>query len=379
MLAVFRAQSDQGRLAFVTCWFILIALAGVQWLRIGAAPHSMSNLPVWAEIARAVFATAVIPVFMRLQLSLCRRGEALRSPRLAWTIILFAAAFEVAGIPGMSGTVMLSTIVLAFRPRYAALGAALCVVWTGFQAVRLGLTGGPVAMVLELAFLTMLLVAATKVAIQFDNLALAREALVRRQVDRERQRIGRDLHDLMGRTLVAASLRTQTALRTLEGRDPDSAGRLMRLHETISRGQAQLRSLTSGPAITTLGDELEGARTLCERVKVDFEVFVDDEPPAELDTAFGVLVREAVTHVLQHQRATTCTLRITRHDSDAVLSVVTTHTPTSAARDAHDERLRQAVDVIGGEFSHTAEGPEATRLTFTVPVDDAAISQELKA
>ena len=98
--------------------------------------------------------------------------------------------------------------------------------------------------VVGIVLLTFALLARTLI-----QLEVSRERLARLSVDEERSRISRDLHDIIGRTLVAVSLRQEAALNLLD-RDVGLARRqLVASGETVREGQAQLRALTHGPMV----------------------------------------------------------------------------------------------------------------------------------
>ena len=165
----------------------------------------------------------------------------------------------------------------------------------------------------------------TRLVVVADELRIARGRLARLQVDQERERISRDLHDILGRTLVAVSLRNETALRLL-GRDDEACrAQLTELQSTVIGGQAQLRALTSGPTLVGLSSELTSAQDLLNRLEVTFTVdAVDVEDPA-IDQAFAAVVRESVTNMLKHSRPTMCRIGIRRESLAMVVTIVNDH------------------------------------------------------
>ncbi|NYK65183.1 sensor histidine kinase, partial [Salmonella enterica subsp. enterica serovar Typhimurium] len=66
------------------------------------------------------------------------------------------------------------------------------------------------------------LYAFTKLSTALVELRSSQEEIARLRVDAERHRISRDLHDIIGRTLVATSMRQQAALHLVD-RDPQRA------------------------------------------------------------------------------------------------------------------------------------------------------------
>ncbi|PIE26972.1 MAG: hypothetical protein CSA58_06715 [Micrococcales bacterium] len=263
-----------------------------------------------------------------------------------------------------------------YPPRQAIAAVFVCVTGLSvlYPRVRADVPSDLLGALIELGLFGLGVVAVTRLAIMLDRLTFTREVLARRLVDVERERVGRDLHDLMGRTLVAASLRNQTLLRTLGDSNPLLREQLERIHQSLGRGQSQLRALTSGPAIAHLEDELQALRALCGRVEVD--VHVEDRvwPPAQQEATVGLVVRETITHVLKYSRATWCRVLLDRDGSTTVVQVShdggTVHERGVAAH--IDGRLASAVEAAGGESdSQDARGV----CTVTVRLPMAGVTQ----
>ncbi len=212
--------------------------------------------------------------------------------------------------------ILVATAMLAVGPRWwFVAGGAVWLLGVTDLAVNdhsaVALIAVPVTTLATAAALYML----TQLAVTVNDANNSREELARLSVDDERKRISRDLHDIMGRTLVAASLRNQTALQLLD-RDPERArDQLNQLHQTIAQGQAQLRGLTSGPVVADLADELASAKALCTRLGV--ESYIETVPVAdeEVSTLAGVIVREAVTNMLKHSSPQSCEVRVWQEDA----------------------------------------------------------------
>lgn len=166
------------------------------------------------------------------------------------------------------------------------------------------------------------LYAMTRLLIVLQELRRTREHLARLQVDEERHRISRDLHDIIGRTLAAASLRNQTALRLLDLDADKCRHQLEQLQLSISSGQAQLRGLTSGPVIIGLVSELDSASRLFTRLGVRVAVEAASVQEREVDQLLAAVVREAVTNSLKHSRPRECRITVRREVLGTVLSIV---------------------------------------------------------
>ncbi|WP_170219372.1 sensor histidine kinase [Nocardioides litoris] len=348
VLGLLRSQSVEAVATLLLCWFLLASLALISWLRFVETGEITSGVVPWSALSF----TVAVPLFVRVQLGALRGGDAYRSTWIAPFLAVVALVPMTWGVLGLSLVFSVAAAVLGFPPARAA---ALVVVQTVLFVVLFGridvATGsGLVGVLIETATYVVILVAVTRLAVLIDDLHFTREAYARRRVDLERERIGRDLHDLMGRTLVAASLRNQTALRTLGDRDPELAERLGQMHEKISRGQVQLRSLSSGPSIAHLDVELDNARMLSQRVAIALDVDVRRRPPGPLETLAGLVIREDITNVLKHSRASWCSITIDGDDDHVVVTAVNDGSigdPEAVATQA-DGRLHRAVTAAGG-------------------------------
>lgn len=138
----------------------------------------------------------------------------------------------------------------------------------------------------------------------------------------ERERISRDLHDLLGHTLSVITLKTELAARLLE-RDPARAGAEMRGVEQVSRAAlAQVREAVAGMRTRGLAGELEHARVALKAA--DVELATDGAPPPlppAAEAALAMVLREAVTNVIRHSDARNCRVSIREEPSAVVLEV----------------------------------------------------------
>src|SRR6185369_11759925 len=123
----------------------------------------------------------------------------------------------------------------------------------------------------------------------------------------ERERIARDLHDLLGHTLSVIVLKSELASR-LTATDPTRAAGEIRDVERISReALAQVRSAVRGYRSAGFESELrEATRTLeAAGVQVKTEVEPSQLSPAQ-EGVFALALREAVTNVVRHAHASMC-------------------------------------------------------------------------
>lgn len=189
----------------------------------------------------------------------------------------------------------------------------------------------------------------------------------------ERERIGRDLHDVLGHTLSLIVLKAELASK-LADRDPARAAREIRDVETVSRAALKEIRETIRGYRPSLADELPRARTLLETARIAATIDVSIAPH-ELRSRDGVeevmalALREAVTNVVRHSRATRVAIRAWRDDADcAVLEVEDNGrgVERAAAEGTGLRGMRERVESIDGHMTSSSAG--GTRLTITLPM-----------
>ena len=134
-------------------------------------------------------------------------------------------------------------------------------------------------------------------------LQLSQDEVRRLAATAERERIGRDLHDLLGHTLSLITLKLELS-RKLADRDPAGSRREVAEAETIARqALAEVRSAVTGIRASDLAAELASARLLLEYQHVHLHYAPPPPMPVDIERALSLVLREAVTNVARHAQA----------------------------------------------------------------------------
>lgn len=182
----------------------------------------------------------------------------------------------------------------------------------------------------------------------------------------ERERIARDLHDLLGHTLSVIVIKSELAAKLSEI-DPKRAASEIRDVERISRNAlSEVRQAIHGYRGERVTDELSTARAALEAVGV---TLVADVGPAGLDVdverAFALAVREAVTNVIRHARAEHCEVALVREPDGVRLTVQDDGVGGEQPEGAGLSGMRARLAALGGTLER--DGRRGTRLTLWAP------------
>jgi two-component system sensor histidine kinase DesK len=135
----------------------------------------------------------------------------------------------------------------------------------------------------------------------------------------ERNRIARDLHDLLGHSLTTITVKAGLAKRLAETDPERAAQEIGEVEELARRSLADVRAAVSNYRIVTLTGELATAQELLRATGVDALVLTPtDAVDADLHELFGWVVREGTTNVVRHARATRCTITLSRRSIEII-------------------------------------------------------------
>jgi two-component system sensor histidine kinase DesK len=210
------------------------------------------------------------------------------------------------------------------------------------------------------------------------KLRLAHEEVERLATTAERERIARDLHDLLGHTLSLITIKSGLAAR-LARKAPERAEDEMRQVETIARDAlSEVRQAVRGFRSLSLGAETAKAKVALAAAGVELSY----EPgPFDLDadaeSAAALALREAVTNVVRHARAHGCTIRFSQSGGEFRLDVDDDGTGGVYAEGNGLAGMRERIEALGGEV--VVDGSRGTRICVRLPVHRAAVLPQAAA
>lgn len=191
----------------------------------------------------------------------------------------------------------------------------------------------------------------------------------------ERERIGRDLHDLLGHTLSLITLKSELAVKLFD-RDPLAARREIVDVERVARDAlGQVRRAVSGIRTAGLGAELASARLLLESIDVRLDYTLPDAGlPPEIETVLALTVREAVTNIQRHARATRARVEVAVDASEAHALVIDDGVGQTIVPGNGLSGMRERLQSLGGSLEIASVRGKGTCITARLPLPPLAVA-----
>jgi two-component system sensor histidine kinase DesK len=187
----------------------------------------------------------------------------------------------------------------------------------------------------------------------------------------ERERIARDLHDVLGHTLSVIILKSELAGKLID-HDPRRAKAEMADVEQTSRAAlADVRSTIRGYRGHSLEAELKQAKATLETagVIVKSESSEVHLTPAQ-ESVVALVVREAVTNVVRHARARNCHLQLLPVNGNCRLEIQDDGRGGGAVEGNGLRGMRERIEALGGTLER--ENTAGTRLSIEFPLKPKA-------
>jgi two-component system sensor histidine kinase DesK len=186
----------------------------------------------------------------------------------------------------------------------------------------------------------------------------------------ERERIGRDLHDLLGHTLSLVALKSELA-RRLALADPARAQREMEEVERVARhALSEVRAAVTGMRRSDLGAELVSARLMLEASGVALEGELPDDLalPEQIEAPLALVLREAVTNIHRHARASRARVALSIGGNGIDMQIGDNGRGGLAAHGNGVSGMRERVRALGGTLTIDSPPRRGTVLSIHVPL-----------
>jgi two-component system sensor histidine kinase DesK len=297
-----------------------------------------------------------------------------KSRRNQLLLLIALAALGIAYYPLNAGACGMFIYVAAFVPFVTETILVCVVTFVGVSATMM-LEGW----LLHLSPWNWAFCAFIAIAVGAGNLAAAQRMRANKRLDlaheqiahlaklAERERIARDLHDVLGHTLSVVVLKSELAGKLLE-RDPERARSEIGDVEQIARkALGEVREAIRGYRSEGLAAEIARAQKTLDAagVTLEFETTPPQLAPAE-ETVLSLIVREAVTNIVRHAQASRCRLEFAANGTGTAL-VVEDDGRGGIRQEGNGLRgMRERVESMGGQLR--IDSAHGTRLVVEIPL-----------
>lgn len=272
--------------------------------------------------------------------------------RAAVAFLGFLIVLTVAAIPVLeANAATLTPFLVSFagftlpRPWHWLFGLGVSAVCVGVLALTTPLS--------EWSYVIFVLVAVTVGANAARLLSEQSERYVRvrRSLDitEERERVARDVHDVLGHSLTVVSVKAGLAERLIDVDADRARAEVADIARIARESLAEIRATVGGLRAAELAAELAGAREglLSAGIAVDLPPDPEVVHPSHRPV-LGWVLREAVTNIVRHSRASSCRIELAPH----TLVVEDDGVGVDDRRMGNGlSGLRERVVLAGGDFS----------------------------
>jgi two-component system sensor histidine kinase DesK len=204
------------------------------------------------------------------------------------------------------------------------------------------------------------------------QLQLSQEEVRRLAATAERERIGRDLHDLLGHTLSLITLKMELSRKLYDRGDARARQEIGEAEDIARQALAQVRSAVTGFRSSDLAGELASARLLLECQQVHLDYLPPPPMPLEIERSLALVLREAVTNIARHAHAGNAQVHFQREGSTLLMQVrdngrggVTTEGNGLAG-------MRERIAALRGTLQVAPMPNAGTCITVRVPMPDVS-------
>jgi two-component system sensor histidine kinase DesK len=194
----------------------------------------------------------------------------------------------------------------------------------------------------------------------------------------ERERISRDLHDLLGHSLSVITLKSELAGKMIDkGVSPEKIKTEIKEVEELSRKTlAQVRDAVKGYNIATIKGELLQVRVATEAAKIELIANIELESlPTNFESELALIIREAITNVIRHAETEKVWIDLKKVATHLILTISDQGKITTIKEQSGMQNMRTRINQMGGEMN-VVNTPN-TQLKFTLPIPEKGHTNEV--
>jgi two-component system, NarL family, sensor histidine kinase DesK len=200
-----------------------------------------------------------------------------------------------------------------------------------------------------------------------DKLKIAQDEVEHLAKVAERERIARDLHDVLGHTLSVIILKSELAGKLIDREPQRAKAEIADVEQTSRAALAEVRSTIRGYRSHSLDAEIRQAKATLETAGVSVESeSASVQLTAAQESVVALVVREAVTNVVRHARASNCKLSLAPANGLCLLEIRDDGCGGPQVEGNGLRGMRERVEALGGTLEWKTNA--GTHLTVRFPL-----------
>lgn len=185
----------------------------------------------------------------------------------------------------------------------------------------------------------------------------------------ERERISRDLHDLLGHSLSVITLKSELAGKILKkgGTSKQALTEIKAVEELSRETLAQVRNAVTGYNKATLSAELLQAKVATNAASIELITDLQvDHLPEKMESELALIVREAITNVVRHANTTKVWIKLTEQNSQLNLTVSDEGQGPIDAQNSGINNMKTRIEKLAGTMTISCQ--PHVKLLFSCPI-----------
>ena len=198
------------------------------------------------------------------------------------------------------------------------------------------------------------------------KLRMAHEEIEQLAKTAERERIARDMHDILGHSLSLIVLKSELAGRLLDNQPTRAALEIAEIETTARQALAEVRKTITGYRSEGFASELTRAAQVLETagVRLNRPAKAPYLTPRH-EATLSLVLREAVTNIVRHAGASECSIEVSTAE-DRTQLVIADDGRGDIRQEGNGLRgMRERVQELGGSLS--LDSNRGTRLQIELP------------
>lgn len=185
----------------------------------------------------------------------------------------------------------------------------------------------------------------------------------------ERERISRDLHDLLGHSLSVITLKSELASKMIDkGISLEKIKTEIKAIEELSRKTlAQVRDAVKGYNVATIKGEILQVKVATQAADIELIASIEVESlPIKIESELALIIREAITNVIRHAETKKVWIVLKQVATQLTLTISDQGQITTRKEQSGMQNMRTRIDQLGGKMA--VENDPNTQLTFTLHI-----------